>query len=1562
MRSNEARILFLTALMTIVSCTAVVAYQDSDSKLPDSWNEAVRFRSVGPANMMGRITSIAVYPGDKNIWWAASASGGLLKTTSNGTKFEHQFDKQATVSIGDVQVAATDPDLVWVGTGEANPRNSVSWGDGVYKSTDGGKTWKNMGLKKTFQTGRIAIHPENHDIVYVGSLGRLWGPNPERGLFKTTDGGKNWEKVFYVDDKTGVVDVQMNPENPDELIIATYERLRDGFDSNDPAKKYGEGSGIYKSVDAGKTFTRLSNGLPTCKLGRIGLTYFAKDPNFIAAIVESEKIATEPKTAAYAGLRGENADVGAKITQVTEDGPADKAGLKENDIVVSANGVVLYSYADLLSEIRKHKSGETVELVVSRERKPIDVVVELGTRPERRPNRRNRGARRTPFTGTLGGQAANLQGQQGDNEEEYGGIYLSKNGGDSWERINTLNPRPMYYSQIRIDPVDMNNMYVLGTSLYKSKDAGSTFTGDGGGRAVHVDHHALWIDPEDPRHMILGNDGGIYVTHDRMENWDHLNHAAIGQFYHVGVGSRDNYRVYGGLQDNGSWGGPVRSGNDSGTINSDWFRVGGGDGFITLPDPDDPDQIYFESQNGAMGRIHLETGDRGFIRPRPPRGTRYRFNWKTPFLLSPHNSRIHYSAGNHVFRSYNKGTNVASISPDITNTDKGAGSAITESPVKAGVLYVGTTDGAVWMTKDGGNEWIALYSQKEEKQKDKPKNRQEAGQADEKNKDSAEAQAAEAANTGTAKDKDKETDKKVTNKLDGVWNGTMISDRFPEGQEPTITLSLKANDNGEVSGEVETRRGPQKISSGKYDASTGELNFAIETQRGKREFSASVKEDTMVGEMSMRNGQFQVEFEAKKQEDPGDGKSLLVSLPLPLAATAMNIVSYQQDDDPVTGQWDGMVRIEGGPEIKVTLSLELDKENGIKGLIETDRGEIDIDDGQYSPKTGKVYFSGENERVYLDFEGNIKGNKLTGDVSINDSMTAGFEATMSKSKESKPAEQEEPAPSTNPDTETDQSNVDPSKSGYLGVRLQGMAVSSVVPDSPASKAGLQKDDVLVSIDEVTLENPSEVVEYLRSRKAGETINLVAKRDGDDIEIELVLGARPQQAQQAQPAVTSDQENSDTETKPDEIETSDSAPQTSEEKETEPASDDQVSGTWKGTITTQQGDSDISLKLVRGKTITGTYETERSEGEIVEGKLDEASQTLTLVAENERFNLEFDGKLSGSKYEGEIDFNGGMFTVEFDMKKTSDSKASVAANEEAKPSAKSGKPLSELLPGPRWVSSLEASKYKAERCYISFDGHRSNDTLPHIFVTEDYGKSWNSIRGNLPDEAGSVRVIREDRTSENILYLGCEFGAWVSIDRGTTWTKFKNVPTVAVHEIAQHPRLDDIVLATHGRSIWVGDVATLRQLDGELKTRELFEPRDVIIWQSKPRRGSSGTRKFVAANPPIECRLEYYLADNERALEIEIRNLRGDVVKRFDEPPRTKGINSVSWDLRRASNGGRFGRRVDAGQYLVDMRVGAERIIRTIDIKNDPQSPQRGSNIADEFTWWMYIGGLADKID
>ena len=341
------------ALLPMILTAAAVGQETAAPALPEEWVDTFKWRCIGPANMGGRITAIAVYEKDPCKWWVATASGGLLMTNNNGVTFEHQFNHQNTVSIGDVAVAQSDPDIVWIGTGEANPRNSVSWGDGVYKSENGGKTWKHMGLDESFQIGRIAIHPHHPDIVYVGALGRLWGPNEQRGLFKTTDGGQTWEKILYIDDKTGVIDVQMHPEKPDTLLVATYERQRDGFDTNDPAKKWGPGSGLYKTTDGGKSFDRITKGLPTSTLGRIGIDYYRKNPDTVFIVLECEKIGKEPENAAYIGLRGQDADVGARITDVSEDGPAEQAGLEQDDVILAVNDKTVHSYNDLLTEVSK---------------------------------------------------------------------------------------------------------------------------------------------------------------------------------------------------------------------------------------------------------------------------------------------------------------------------------------------------------------------------------------------------------------------------------------------------------------------------------------------------------------------------------------------------------------------------------------------------------------------------------------------------------------------------------------------------------------------------------------------------------------------------------------------------------------------------------------------------------------------------------------------------------------------------------------------------------------------------------------------------------------------------------------------------------------------------------------------------------------------------------------------------------------------------------------------------------------------------------------------------------
>ncbi|MCI0379583.1 MAG: PDZ domain-containing protein [Gemmataceae bacterium] len=695
--------------------------------VPADWTKTLDWRCIGPANMGGRITAISVYEADPCIYYVATASGGLLKTINNGVTFAHQFDKEATVSIGDVCVAPSNPNIVWIGTGENNPRNSVSYGDGVYKSTDGGKSWKNMGLKESFQIGRVVIHPKDPNIVYVGALGRLYGPNPERGLFKTIDGGLSWEKVLYLDENTGIIDVQMHPTDPDTLLVAAWERKRDGFDSYlgpdlpegmdgyDPIKKWGPKAGIYKTTDGGKTFNKLTKGLPTSQFGRTGLDYFRKNPNTIYAIIDCEKIGmgTPPKKKggnAYLGIVGESVDQGAKVNNVVADGPAAKAGLLAGDIIQAVDKKKVASYEEFLSIVGEHAPGDKLMLQVLRNAETKDIAVTLGERPTQPGGKGGFGPggpkKGRPYHAYYGGQKENVQSQQGPDAHEYGGVYKSTDGGESWTRVNSLNPRPMYFSLIRVDPTDDKYVYVGGIQMHRSSDGGKSFNNTGG-KGVHADHHAMWIDPRDGRHMLLGCDGGTYVTYDRMNNWDHLNHMAMAQFYHVAISLKRPYWVFGGLQDNGTWGGPsIGLKGGLGPINEDWVSIFGGDGYVCRVDPTDPDMIYYEMQDGGMGRRHLRTGEQARIRPerakdQPP----HRFNWNTPFILSNHNPRIYYCGGEYVFRSVNRGDDLKIISPEITLTKRGSATALAESPKNADVLWAGTDDGALWITKDGGKNW-----------------------------------------------------------------------------------------------------------------------------------------------------------------------------------------------------------------------------------------------------------------------------------------------------------------------------------------------------------------------------------------------------------------------------------------------------------------------------------------------------------------------------------------------------------------------------------------------------------------------------------------------------------------------------------------------------------------------------------------------------------------------------------------------------------------------------------------------------------------------------------------
>jgi len=837
--------------MKAAQTTTAKKVSPTQLSLPEEWTKAFRWRSIGPASMAGRITAISVFPGDPSIFWAATASGGLIKTENNGISFEHQFDKENTVSIGDVCVAPSDKNIVWVGTGENNPRNSVSYGDGIYKSTDGGKTFKHMGLKETYQIGKVLVHPKNPDIVYVGAMGRCYGPNPERGLYKTTDGGKNWQKIFYLDDKTGVIDMQLDPSNPETLVVAMWTRQRDefdsflnntnaeGYDSYDPSLKWGPNAGLYKTTDGGKTFKKLTKGLPSSQFGRIGIDFYQKNPKVLFAIIDCQKIGMGTPPAAgtgnadfgafgqgsedgvklamvrpersaanaglladdlvtevdgkkvtdmediqnivadkkvndkikvkykrgpavkevevtllerqggpggrggqgggqaeggrtaqapgvYIGIVGENAeDAGARVKEVLKGSPAEKAGIKVGDVITGIDGRDIVGYNQILFRIRDKKAGDKLKLNTKRGSKTEEIEVTLAARPagvtsEVPPAVAAGGGaggggqgfggpggatRARPYAAYYGGQRENVQERQGPNGHEYGGIYKSTDGGESWTRVNSLNPRPMYFSLIRVDPNDDKIIFVGGVSMHWSQDGGKSFRTNVG-RQVHADHHALWISPANSKHMMVGCDGGLYVSYDRMQRVDHLNTMAMGQFYHVATDNRHPYFVYGGLQDNGSWGGPNSVPRPGGSTNEDWLNIGGGDGFVCQVDQDDNDWIYSESQNGAMSRRNIKTGERGFIRPRAQQGvTAFRFNWNTPFILSRKNQKVFYCSGQYVFRSFNRGDDLHIISPEITRTKRGSGTALSESPRNADILWAGTDDGHLWVTKDGGKEW-----------------------------------------------------------------------------------------------------------------------------------------------------------------------------------------------------------------------------------------------------------------------------------------------------------------------------------------------------------------------------------------------------------------------------------------------------------------------------------------------------------------------------------------------------------------------------------------------------------------------------------------------------------------------------------------------------------------------------------------------------------------------------------------------------------------------------------------------------------------------------------------
>ncbi len=577
--------------------------------LPAASLKAFKARPIGPALMGGRVSDIALDPENPYGIWVGLATGGVLKSVNNGGSFEAVFEKEPVASIGAVAVAPSDPKTIWVGTGEANDRNSSGWGNGVYRSTDGGTTWTNVGLATSKAIARITVHPSDPKTAYVCAAGNLWQPGGERGLFKTTDGGTTWKKVLSAaapdDTKTGCGDVVMDPSSPDTLYAVLYARQRTPWSFVSGADQTGgrDAGGIFKSSDGGATWKKLTNGLPA-RTQRIGLDVFRKSPKILYAVVQTD-----------------------------EGGPA-----------------------------------------------------------------------------TLR-----------DTKSKRGGVFRSEDGGETWARTNPLNPRPFYFSQIRVDPASDKRVWVLGISFHVSDDAGQNFREDLGDK-VHPDGHAMVIDPKNPKRVLLGTDGGLYMSLEGGKNWQHLDRFAAGEYYRISLDDSVPYRIAGGLQDNLNWVGPSATRTRDGIANGDWTNLGGGDGFYNVFDPEDRDVIYGESQGGSIFRINLRTGETKQLRPEPGEGhPAFRFHWCAPFFASRHEKGVLYLAGSRVFHLAKRGEEWKTISPDLSARDPeriftaGSGAenygvvyALAESPAKAGLLWAGTDDGKLWITEDGGGKWTDL--------------------------------------------------------------------------------------------------------------------------------------------------------------------------------------------------------------------------------------------------------------------------------------------------------------------------------------------------------------------------------------------------------------------------------------------------------------------------------------------------------------------------------------------------------------------------------------------------------------------------------------------------------------------------------------------------------------------------------------------------------------------------------------------------------------------------------------------------------------------------------------
>jgi Sortilin, neurotensin receptor 3, len=636
----------------------------------------IKFRNIGPSNMSGRVVDIEVNPANPLEFYVAYASGGLWHSTNNGQSLVPVFEKENAYSLGDIAVNWATK-TIWAGTGESNSSRSSYSGNGVYKSTNGGKSWQYLGLPESHHIGRIILHPSDTNIAWVAVLGHLYSPNAERGVYKTIDGGKTWKQTLQIDDNTGVAEMDINPKNPDELYACAWYRTRRAWNFEEAGKT----SGIYKSIDGGNTWKLISpptSGFPGGdKIGRIGIAVYAGNPNIVYATVDNQN--NRPDTARQ---KPDTMYVLKDFKNIS----------KEQFLALDDKKLDSFLIDNNFAE--KYRAASVKKLVKEDAVKPTAVFDYLSNA--------NTALFDTPIIGCE--------------------VYRSDDGGTNWKKVNEsgldlYNTYGYYFGKLSVAANDENKLVIMGYDLQLSTDGGKTFKSKDK-PSTHADWHACWINPANNSHWITGNDGGCNITYDNGDHWFKANTPSVGQFYNIAVDDAKPYNVYGGLQDNGVWFAPSIA-KDSDQWNYEnayaWKRLGGGDGMQVQVDIRDNKTVYSGSQFGFYSRKNTDGGKGLFIHPMQDLGAEaFRYNWQTPVLLSKHNPDIFYYGSNRLHRSMNKAETFETLSSDLTNGKKegdipfGTITSISESPLKFGLIYVGTDDGNVQVSRDGGYNFTLI--------------------------------------------------------------------------------------------------------------------------------------------------------------------------------------------------------------------------------------------------------------------------------------------------------------------------------------------------------------------------------------------------------------------------------------------------------------------------------------------------------------------------------------------------------------------------------------------------------------------------------------------------------------------------------------------------------------------------------------------------------------------------------------------------------------------------------------------------------------------------------------